>query len=403
MNHPHLPFAACLALLAGGISAQSTIVVSSTPGPDVDFTNLAQAVQGASPGDRVIVRAGNYVPVTISKGITIQGEPGAVFGSGTFHLTNLPANQTLVLRDLDLTDPNPTASPPVRIRVFSCQGMVLVQDVIARNLGTAAVSVGSARRTAFTRCTIESDIAVPILDSGVSFSDCTVRTELSASGSTDGGTAMVVLTSRVAIADCLIEAAAGQTSSGAPRPVITSGGDVRIGGPSTVIRVAPTPGVTIPIPAIQMLNAPGDSVSLVVDPSVTLVPANGSPAILGTMPDPFGGNPTGIEPRTGAVPTCIVRREPTGDILDLAGPANEAWFQFISTPPVFPILTSVGFVWSDHTRLVLLGMGTYDAAGQAVLPLPAPPGVALPDVMVLQTYVVTQRGGFVGMPSLFQN
>ena len=384
-------------VLPAALSAQTTYVVSGTPGPDVDFPTIGLAVNATAPGDTIVLRPGLYnAPVIISKGITLQGDPGALFSAGQILVNAVPLGQTFVLRNFDLTVPNePTATEP-RIAISGCQGMVLCQDLSMNYKGSNPMTLSGSPRVALTRCSFVGNTPVTAINSGLSMSDSSIVVEAPGSYPFAGTVALSMLTSKLAIADCLIEGPGGETLFNSAVPAINAGGVVRIGGASTVIRVTATTTGISPNPAINAADTPAATTSVVVDPAVTLVPAPGSPAIVDST---FNGGAT----RIADVPSCVIRRELLGDVVELSGPANQAWFQFISTPPVFPVLTSVGLVWSDHTNLLLLGMGTYDASGQAVLPLPPPPGVALPDVMVLQTFVVTQRGGFVGMPTLFQN
>lgn len=74
--------AAALILLAAIAGVQgATIVVAPSGG---DYTTLQQAVDAASPGDIIELRAGSYPgEVAVTKAVTIRGDEGAVVGSGT--------------------------------------------------------------------------------------------------------------------------------------------------------------------------------------------------------------------------------------------------------------------------------------------------------------------------------
>lgn len=117
-----LRFAVLLFALAPQTIAD-TFVIDDNGGPGVDFTAIQPAIDAASPGDVLLVRPGSYGWITLTKGLSILGEPNVFFGGGVVH--DIPANEIAVLSDL-----RPSGSPPL-LRVQTCLGTVIVQRVSA--------------------------------------------------------------------------------------------------------------------------------------------------------------------------------------------------------------------------------------------------------------------------------
>ena len=381
-------------LLASSTLAQTTYVVSTTPGPGVDFTDLPAAVQAAVAGDTIEIRAGVYSPATISKGITIAGQPGVTFGLGQMLVHNLPPQDTAVLRELDLTAPAQPPNQPTRLAITSNQGIVLCQDLTLAQGASNPVTIASTARVGLTRCRISGVAPVNIVDSGVAFSDCNVTMTEPMIPGLRGTSAITTLAATVSICGGTYSAPGGESVFLTPVPAIQSAGILRIGGSGTVVQVTGATGVTAPIPVITAADSGFGPSTVLVDPGVLLFPANGGMEILDrtTGQDRMG---------RAQVPACVYRKDPAGDFLDLSGPANQMWFQFGSTPSVFPVLTDIGLVWANQGSLIVLGTGVFDAGGKATLSVPPPPA-GLDQVFALQTLVMTPQRAYVGMPALVQ-
>ena len=382
------------AALAAAVSAQTNWVVSSTPGPDVDFADVPAAVQAASPGDFILIRPGVYTPPTVGIGVTLEGQPGVTFATGPLTLQGLPEGQQLVLRHLDLSGAlNPLPSGGSRLAINSCDGVVLCQGIQLTTTDANPVAVNASTRVSFADCQISSNLQFSIVGSGVSLSGCSLDMTLpSGPGINQGTAAISVLDGVLTIADSQVVATGGVNFLGDAIGTLQIAGLVRVGGASSEIRAVGLPGSSAAIPAIVVNNGFTTGSSVLVDPAVDVQSANGAPLIR--------DNRTVNSGRVGfaQVPSAVLRRGPIADVLELTGPADEAWFQFCGRV-AYPVLTPIGCVWIDHTSMMLLGMGTYDGNGRASLPLPAvPSGMGM--VMTSQTLAVTADGSYVGVPAV---
>lgn len=146
----HLPLAASLlaaaVLFAPGARAQATWIVDQLNRPGTHFLDLPAAVAASTPGDVVMVRyvsplQGAYTAPTISRALTVigtGGQPGLV---GNLIVQNLPAGETVVLRDLQLAPFVGTSSVGnCSLIVRLDQGTVHIQNV-DRDAGANAASI----------------------------------------------------------------------------------------------------------------------------------------------------------------------------------------------------------------------------------------------------------------------
>ena len=119
--------AAFAALCLGSAArAQQVFVVDAAGGPGHDFRRIGDAVDKASHGDRILVRAGVYKPLDVAKGVTIAGEPGVIISQPTnrtgSRIHDVPAGRVCTLQGLFFHTEEPA------ITVFSavnCAGRVV--------------------------------------------------------------------------------------------------------------------------------------------------------------------------------------------------------------------------------------------------------------------------------------
>jgi hypothetical protein len=112
------------ALSSISIDAQQSIVVRG------GGTALQQAVDAATPGDRLDVHAGVYLPVRISKGISIECRPGVIVrGSNATALIvdRVPAAEALSIVGGVFEGGGLLAGPPILIE--GCAGVVVVDGI----------------------------------------------------------------------------------------------------------------------------------------------------------------------------------------------------------------------------------------------------------------------------------
>lgn len=157
---------AFVAWLSAVASAQgSTYLVSALGGPGVHFTDLPPAVAVAVPGDVIVVRSGNYSPLSMSEGLAVIGIEDDVV-TPAVSIFGLPANSTASVTGLACD----------QFTVTSCAGAVIVQHVSVRGpfSNSTTFQVTSSADVRLYRCEVRARSQ---------FSNSTGRTALGVSGS----------------------------------------------------------------------------------------------------------------------------------------------------------------------------------------------------------------------------
>jgi hypothetical protein len=295
---------ACLPLAA------QTFVVDLNNGPGTNYTSLAAAVAGVPGGAVLRVRAGTYgEAITIAgKSLTILGEPGALLmppAVGGFHIDGLAANQTVVLRGLEI---NFTQTVDPTIRCANNQGLIVLDGVSSvgrTNLFADSCAALQVRDSVFGVTPFATGLgSINLTNCIATFEHC--------------GAADVRLTnSSVQFANCELT---GNTFVGAVynRAVIMAGGDLRLlggsltGGQSLTllqaqaiqgagnVRVDPSTVVIASVPRFD----PGVIVTTLEMPKVTSQRVNGGADLQATMTGPAGG--TGVLMLALAVPAVTI-------------------------------------------------------------------------------------------------
>jgi hypothetical protein len=159
-----VPFAAvaALALVAVGAAPASAgvIVVDQLGGPGSQFTQVQAAVNAAVDGDVVLVRQGQYNPVSIgNKSVVIQGE-GVVSlidpnfeGGGGLGVFGLAAGKRIVLRNLQVWGQMSFANgiPSTALGLSNCAGSVWIDSctiktqMVATNCANLVITNSSLR------------------------------------------------------------------------------------------------------------------------------------------------------------------------------------------------------------------------------------------------------------------
>lgn len=126
MIKSHLALSMGLATLAVGPSATAGVIVV---GPGSPHTEINAAVASASEGDVLLVKGGNYDPVTIDdKGVSIVADVGAVVFVRGVKVQSLTAGKTVVLDRLICTGGYGAATLSVGLWVNECVGAVRIQN-----------------------------------------------------------------------------------------------------------------------------------------------------------------------------------------------------------------------------------------------------------------------------------
>jgi len=122
--------ACALALfLLPAVSSAGVLVVDASGGPGSDFTAIQPAVNAASPGDTILVRAGDYGPFfTLGKGLSLIADTGAaVTVHGEPLLQTVPAGETLLVRGIDFEQLGTPSGFGV-LTLFGNDGAVWIED-----------------------------------------------------------------------------------------------------------------------------------------------------------------------------------------------------------------------------------------------------------------------------------
>ncbi|MBK8976814.1 MAG: hypothetical protein IPM29_12925 [Planctomycetes bacterium] len=366
----HLP---AIFALTGALAAQTTWIVDAGGGGS--FVDLPPAVAAAQPGDLILVRAGVYSPVTVSKGLRIVGDPGATLWSLSSPLVvvdRLPAGETFVLQGIDAT----TSGGPGGVRVLDCAGHVHLERVSM----SPVVVERSAQVSLHGLDLFAGAPPVSITDSNAVLGGCRLRASFSV------GTlqhALVMERSLVVFAESTAIGGVDFTGIGSGSGIeLRSGRLVVAGDAATVVEAGDSRSLRRPTPAIRTLGG-----AIVLDPAVTLLPKFGGP--------PIGGVAT-VATRT--VPS--VRASVAGGRLSATARANPGdALHLLLGLPLQPVLSlPFGDLWLGPINLVLVS-ATLPATGSQSVSLPLPP-LPAGTVATLQAVVLTAGSVQVSTPAV---
>jgi hypothetical protein len=167
-------FAAFAVAFAPPASAADVIVVALDGSGDTMSVDIA--LQLAGPGDVILIRAGNYQPISpldpegfhdVSFPVTIVGDgAGAVIGM--LRVRDLNPGEEVVLRNLTLAGPLIPGSFFEKVGVRNCAGAVVFEDCKATGItgtssvtpGFPAVDVRNSDAVTFTRCTLRGGAGI---------------------------------------------------------------------------------------------------------------------------------------------------------------------------------------------------------------------------------------------------
>ena len=364
------PLRRCLVLAAlcivAPLSAQRTLVVA--PG---QYRSIQDAVGAANIGDIVVVRPGTWSTFTVSKGISILGDPGAVVTRhtqiGHSSITGVPVGQTLVVRGLEFRD-----GFGQLLRVEGCDGHVHLQDL----RGTLAVT--DSRQVSLQRIVAWGLPAVQVRGSNVVLVECDLRGEdgiLVKAGSPG----LTCEASTLVFAEGRCQGGSIGYGTAAPGPAIRSlsGSVTVVGGIDTVLK-AGTSAQTPPQPTAAIEALAG---RLVIAPGVSLVPTHGGA--------PIAGSATVVVRAMASLRAGVTARQL--DVLTRAPGATAV--AVLASPPLQPphSLPFVDLWISPSTLLLDLGAPSMQGTRSTTLALPSvTPGV----IVALQAVVLEAGGGF---------
>lgn len=209
-----LPFAAAavLALSPPLFATGNVLVVDAAAGPGATHTSVQAAVDDASAGDLVLIRAGSYGEVVLNEAIALVADQGALVEIDRV-IARPGSTGELLLQGLDLGSPILSA-----LEVTNATAPVRVQDCTMKG-GTQVLAVGGGPGVVITGCT------------AVTFESCTVQGGLLADSSPSP--AAVVGGSTVFLFETSIEALDGMDGMPLLTPPDPGGDGLAVSG-STV-------------------------------------------------------------------------------------------------------------------------------------------------------------------------
>lgn len=358
--------AAALLLPLAPLAAQRTWVVAPTGG---DFTEIRQAAAVVQHDDTVLVRAGVYQSFILDKGIRLIGDPGAVVlnhpvGWSAIRVYDVPVGRTLTISGFQ-------GQPSMGLELRNCGGHVHLEDLTyleSSNIDAPHL-IGNCAEVSLSRVAMRSGL--PILHSRVTLAQCLVQ-------SWDTGL-QIWNGAHVTVAETTI------TPTGAfglaAQAIFVRDSTLLLGGDASMRLVAAGGSSGRPTPAVEAV----DSI-VVVDPEVTLVPANGAP--------PIAGNST---VHTVVLPT--LRADLAANVLSLRVRATLATMAFtlvgLTSQP--PASTPLGDVWVGAGAFVLDAGAMTAGVRSASLPVPPlPRGLTL----ALQSLVALPTGTGLSTPRI---
>ncbi|MCC6783622.1 MAG: hypothetical protein IT457_12335 [Planctomycetes bacterium] len=373
-----LPLVALLlAVLAASSRAQQTWIVDAAGGGN--FTDLPPAVDAASPGDTIEVRAGDYSAPVIRRALIVRGANGARVTRGRFAIRDLPAGELCSIASLTMT---------VGLDLEACAGAVTLSRCTIRgphrmhssNWMFGTVLIHSCRRVDLFECSVSSEgaffvAALDVFSSNVAFARGSLvgirpgnisNCGLYWTGVAPGGPAMSVRDSLISLDGvslagggdgCYFAGGWGNTTWPGPSVLGASNSELRVVGiSSTVVSFL---GGTLS-PKVNTING-----RLLYDPRTGFgaycgaTTANCSPATLDVM-----------------------RISQTLNSLDFSVHADPGVLSqiLVSRPGIPADLNGLGLSWLDPATVVPLASGVHTAAVWSYsLPLVSPTasGVAI--------------------------
>ncbi len=381
-----------LGLLSFHAPAQQVWVVDDTAGTGADFFEPQSAINAASDGDTILVRAGFYNAAFIidGKSLTVAADAGAAAHVPGFRVRNLAAGQSVAVIGLtaDLFA-NQSFTPGVEVvKITECAGPVLVQDcllpggtlfVVAPLLPT--VRIVNAAAVNFERCTLLGRIDTPTLSSSVVLT----AEALSSTGS------------QVQLAHCTVTGAAGHDDV-APHPASPGRQAVTLLGSRLILQ-----GSTITggqggnggfSPSSQSCSLGqrggdgivfGDAASTAVQRASTV--SGGAGGIGGVNPDLGSGCPAGADGAAFAGPglatslpggsdpldivPAIVREGGAGTLVLHGTSGSSAWLLPGFGQSQLWLPAHAGVLLPTATALIV-PLGVVPASGEITLPYVAP-------------------------------
>ena len=335
-----------LLCLVATAAAQTTWIVAAAGGGH--FLDIPPAVAAASPGDTLLVRAGNYTSFVVSKGIRIVGENGAAVTSGSaaaVTIDRVPGGETCVVRGLAAA----VFGFPLPVVARDCLGHVHLEDLSL----SSPVHIDRCRQVSLYEVAAFGAPALRITDSTVLVVACRMTAFVSVLARNH---AIGVERSNVTFAHGSAQGGLNYSGVGSGSGIELRSGQLFLsGGASTILSAGDAlVGPTLPTPAILTLAG-----SIVLDPEVVLLPRWGGAPISGGASVTVRPVPSVSAAVAGQVLTVTTRSVPGHRIYLLAGltlepnlslPFGDLW---ISS---FHVLLDAAVVPAAGTHITTVGL-----------------------------------------------
>lgn len=371
-----------LATLAAVTTAQArVIVVDAQSRPGTHFTTVQAAVDAATHGDLIAVRAGWYEEFTADKGVAILAEPGTtiaprtIAGRPAIHIDGLPAGTRFTLQNVGIRDAFSGG-----ILATDCDGEIVLENVSGRLQGawmwatsTPFMSADNAARIVLSRCHLVGAPAVRLSHCTLLASDskCIGGDGFGGHGEFAAGVGVDAADSVVVLSRCTLE-----------------GGDITVGRgyfldaqpalrslrSTWTITGLPGSTITAGLEGTLPVSAIDGTGTIEIHPAIRLVPQNGAPAVA-----------AGITLRTVPVPSLSARGDAPGgtvevDLFSAPGDTVMLAAGFLGARTTLP---GLGDFWLDSARgVVVAAAGVQDASARFPLRLPVPASAALLSVSI---------------------
>jgi hypothetical protein len=343
------------------------------------FRAIQPALDAASPGDTIFVRAGQYEPCATSKGVRLYGEPGAAmmfWGSGpdAIAVSNLPAGATFALKGFDLMLLNAPSSSPVRLT--NCAGRVHVDGmrlagVPYSNRGSPALAIQNCPQVTVANSRLTGKPALLCNGSAVALTGCKLQGQSAGfyEGRLAWGSETAVRGNNARIYLAWSETVGGHgavsSTSGydaSPATILDNCSVVVSGDADALVAAGNVPAGRAPTSAIV-----ANLGELWLDPTVRVQPGGNAPPILGNTTLTLRRLPV---LRAGFAPWVLG--------VELFAQNGDPYFLFAALPadralPPF----AIGELWCDPATVLVFDRGVIGASERRVVQLPLAPLPAL--------------------------
>ncbi len=384
-----VPVLAGTLFVCGAAVAQKTWIVDAAGGTGTNYKDLPAAVQAASAGDVLLIRRGSYKPATITKGLRLLGEAGAMISTAPttslvevpLRVERLPAGQVCVLHGLSIQG----ARGSTVLELSDNSGSVVLRNLTlgySAPVGDFTLRIARSKAVHVTNCT--ASMGASILSSTVAIAGSSFSRKKASFPINGSKVAIEVTSSNL---DLIAVQATGQT--GVPpylhsRPALSVAGSskIRILGDATSIY---QPGAFNKFGASNPALQGQKGSTLEIDPRVVLKSTGTASKHTG-----FG------QVRSRRIPILSTSGGALGGsvVVDLRSQPKDRFVVGVSLPGTPADLPPLGRTWFDASTLIPVAFGTQGATGQwrQVLPVANKPAFrGLP--LVWQS--VTASGSFV--------